>query len=92
MVLGELNVVASSSRGGAVRVVVGRGVVEVGSAVMEVGSEFCRFVAKPEEEKGVIVLSVYGLFCEIERGERVREKERWKEGGIRKRREWNEVR
>lgn len=53
MVLGELNVVASSSRGGAVRVVVGRGVVEVGSAVMEVGSEFCRFVAKPEEEKGV---------------------------------------
>lgn len=35
IVLVELDAVASSSRGGAVRVVVGRGVVEVEIAVME---------------------------------------------------------
>lgn len=44
----ELGVVASSIMGGTVRVVVGRGVVEVEIAVMEEGSK-------------LTVLSVYGL-------------------------------
>lgn len=60
VVLLELGVVASSIMGGTVRVVVGRGVVEVEIAVMEEGSKFCRFVAKSEDEK-VICRSRWSL-------------------------------